>query len=143
MTTGTNEKTIPSGWSSQFVAAFDRYCAVAAAAGFGFLGKHLVGGVFESLGFGQEGQRFLNHRIPVGHDAQTLELTELAGDDLFLDVDLQPIHVVVEVLFGQRNVLAGEELLEVGQDRVVDLEVLVDGAVGEVMRGEVEEALLS
>ena len=109
------------------------------AACLGLLGEDFVRGVFQRLCFGQEGERLLNHRIPVGHDAQTLELAELAGDDLFLDVDLQPIHVVVDVLFSPRDVLAGEELLELAQDGVVDLEVLVDGAIGEVVRGEMEE----
>ena len=116
---------------------------LASVAGLGLLGEHLVGGVFQSLRFGQEGQRLLDHGVPVGHDAQSLELTELAGDDLFLDVGLQPVHVVVEVFFGKRDVLAGEELLELGQHRVVDLEVLVDGAIGQVVRREVEEGGLS
>ena len=101
-----------------------------------------MGGVFEGLCFGQEGERLLNLRIPVCHDAQTLELAELAGDDLFPDVDLQPIHVVVDIFLRPRNVLAGEELLELGEDRVVDLEVLVDGAVREVVGSEVEERAL-
>ena len=72
-----------------------------------------------------------------------LELTELAGDDLLLDAGLQPVHVVVQILLRTRNVLAGEELLELAQDCVVHLEVLVDGAVGQVVGGEVEENVLS
>ena len=74
--------------------------------------------------------------------AQSLQLAELNGDDLFLDARLQPVADAVDVGVGPVDVLAGEELLEVGQHRVVDLEVLVDGVIGHVDRREVEEDIL-
>ena len=46
----------------------------AGLAGLGLLGQNLVGVVFKSLGFGQEGQRLLNFGIPVGQRAQPLQL---------------------------------------------------------------------
>ena len=101
-----------------------------------------MGGIFEGLRFRQEGQRLLDHWIPVGHDTQSLELTELGLCDLFLDVDLQPVHVVGEVLFGEWNVLTGEVLLEVVDDGVVNLKILIDRAVGKIVRGEMEESVL-
>ena len=40
-------------------------------AGHGFLGLDLVGVLFQSLGFGQEGNGLLDHGVPIGHRAQT------------------------------------------------------------------------
>src|ERR1700757_3426771 len=104
--TRTNEKTIPRDGLLQAETGWTllRGCC---AARFSLLGEHLVGGVFEGLCFRQESECLLDRRIPVGHDTETLQLAELALRDLFLDVDLQPVHVVGEVLFGVWNVLAG------------------------------------
>ena len=63
-----------------------------ARASLGFLGQHLVRVVFQGLRLGHEGQRLLDLGIPVGQRAQPLQLAELDGDDLFLDVGLQPIE---------------------------------------------------
>ena len=120
--------------------AFTARCS---APGLCFLSEDLVSGVFEGLCFGKEGKSLLNHRIPVGHDAQTLELTKLARKNLLFDADLQPVRDSIQIGFGPRNVLAREVLFELAHDRVVHLEILVDGAVGEVMGGEVEEDALS
>ena len=68
-----------------------------------------------------------------------LQLAELAGDNVLLDADLQPIGDIVDLLIRPRDVLAGKEFLELSHHRVVDLEVLVDRAVGQVVRCEVEE----
>ncbi len=98
--------------------------------------------ILEGLGFRHVAERLLDHGIPVGDDAQAGELAELDGDDVLLDVRLQPVHATVQVGVGPVNVLCGEELLEVGQDGGVDLEVLVDGVRGHENRREAEEDVL-
>ena len=61
-------------------------------------------------------------------------IRDRAGDDVLPDADFQPVGDAVDVVVGPIDVLRCEELLEVGKDRVVDLEIFVDGAIGEVMR---------
>ena len=70
--------------------------------------------VLQRLRFREEGQGFLDHRVPIGHGAQPLQLTELAGDDVLPDADLQPIGNAVDVVVGPVDVLRSEELFEVG-----------------------------
>jgi hypothetical protein len=108
-------------------------------AGFGFGCQNLVRGVFECLCFGQEGQRLLNHRIPVSAHAEALQLARRDGDDLVLDRHLDPVAHAVDVGIGKGDALAGQILLELIHDACIDLKILVDIVIGDVDRCEVEE----
>jgi len=116
----------------------------AVGASFGFLSEHLVSRIFEGLGLRDEGERLLDHGIPIRHHAKALLLSELAGDDVLFQIDLDPIEVLIDLLVAHRGdvILSGQPLFEVAQHGVVDLEVPVDSAVGQVVGCEVEERSL-
>ena len=69
-------------------------------------------------------------------------MTKLDGQDFGFDVGLDPLDWCDKILIGPGNVLAGQVLFELGQDCVVDFEVLVDGAVGQVVWRKVEEDIV-
>ena len=72
---------------------------------------------------------------------QTLFLSELRGEDLGLDVGLEPVHHLVEILIGVGNLFAGQELLERLQNAIVYLKVAAYGAICQILPGEVEESV--
>ncbi len=49
---------------------------------FRLLRQHLMGIVFQHLGFRQVGQRLLDHRVPVGPRAQALRFANLGDENL-------------------------------------------------------------
>ena len=110
-----------------------------AVACLGLLRQDLVSVIFKCLGFGQVGQCLLNLRVPVGHGAQSLQLSKLAAQDHVLDVDLDPVHVGGDVVVVERNLDRGEELFEICNHSIVGLKVSVDGAVGQIVRCVVKE----
>ena len=108
----------------------------------GLFRQNLVGIDFEGLRLGHVGEGLLDFGIPVGDDAQAYLLAEGDGDDLLLDVRLEPAGGAIDVGLCPVDALAGEEFLELGDDCVVDLEVFVDGVGGHVDGRKVEEHLL-
>lgn len=98
--------------------------------------------VFQSLRFGQAGQRLLDHRVPIGPRAHTLQFAKLNRDDFILDADLQPIHHAIQIGIGPSDILAGEVLLELTQYRIVHLEIFVYGTIRQIKRGKVEKDIL-
>ena len=106
------------------------------------LRQHFVRIIFERLRFRQIGERLLDHRVPVRPNAQSLQLPKLDSHNFVLDAGLQPIHHAGQVGIGPLDILAGQVALEVGQHRIVHLEVLVYCVVGHINGSEVEEDVL-
>ena len=73
---GYNEKTIQECWMVFSLRMNSSLLDRSSVTRLSLLGEHFVGRIFERLCFGQEGERLLNLRIPVGHNAETLKLAE-------------------------------------------------------------------
>ena len=78
----------------------------------------------------------------LGAHLQALDLAELRGEELGLDVRLDPVLNAGDVGVGVVDLVGLEEVLELLQDGVVDHEVLADGVGGEVVLAEVEEGVV-
>ena len=101
----------------------------------GFLGAIVA--VFEGHGFGEEGDGLGDLGVCLGADLGALELAELGGEELGLDVGLDPVEVGGDVGVGVVDLIGLEEVLELLEDGVVDGEVAGDGVGGQVVLGEV------
>ena len=88
--------------------------------------------VFEGLRFGHEGERLWIIGSQSARVRSPCNWPNWMVTMSCLMLRLDPVGDAVDVGLGPVDVLAGEELLEIGDHRVVDLEVLVDGVIGEV-----------
>src|SRR3569833_4665160 len=100
-----------------------------------------VGVVFESLCFREVGECFLDHRIPVGEYTEALLRTKLAAYNLFLDIALDPVEVIIHLLVAYCNLKRrrSDILFEFAQYGVVNLEIPIDRTIGQIMCDEVKE----
>jgi hypothetical protein len=104
----------------------------------GFLGAFVA--VFEGHGFGEEGDGLGDLGVGLSADLEALELAELGGEELGLDVGLDPVQVTGDVGVAEVDLIGLEEVLELLEDGVVDGEVAGDGVGCQVVFGEVADA---
>ena len=107
-----------------------------------FLGGGFFSRLFESRGLGHIGEKPARSWDPSWRGCGDLPARRMRGHDFRLDVGLEPVHYAIQILTGIRDVLRGKELFELIEDGIVYFKIFVDGAVGEIMLGEIEENIV-
>src|SRR5579862_280713 len=105
------------------------------------LSQNMLGIVCQLFCLGQQAQRRDYLGISFRTDAQTFLLAKLGNEELGLDLRLDPVKTFIDLGFRVRNLLCVQELPEVLQDSIGNLEILVNAAAIQVVRGEIEERI--